>query len=185
LRQQLRRTEGQTVSLLPNPGKSAAALVVVLALASPSQSDGRRDSYLAPSGYCDGASVQVMICLHDYARHQAGLPPLRSPVRLTRAARAKGADVVRCGFSHTACGHAFEYRINRAGYRWTRVGENLGFGHGSRGRPYAIFSSWMRSPRHRANILSPGLRDLGIAVRRGSFSGHSQASVWVAEFGSR
>jgi uncharacterized protein YkwD len=184
LRQQLRRTEGQTVSMLPDPGKSAAALVVVLALASPAQSDGRRDSYLAPAGYCTGASVQVMICLHDYARHQAGLPPLRSPVRLTRAARAKDADVVRCGFSHTACGHAFEYRINQAGYRWTRVGENLGFGSGSPGRPYAIFSNWMRSPGHRANILSPGFRDLGIAVRRGSFSGYSQAAVWVAEFGS-
>jgi uncharacterized protein YkwD len=42
----------------------------------------------------------------------------------------------------------------------------------------------MRSPGHRANILSPGFRDLGIAVRRGSFSGYPNAAVWVAEFGS-
>jgi len=119
-----------------------------------------------------------------YARHEAGLPLFRSPLRLTRAARAKDADVVRCGFSHTACGHAFEHRINQAGYRWTRVGENLAFGSGSLGRPYTIFSSWMRSPEHRVNILSPGFRDLGIAVRLGSFSGYSNASVWVAEFGS-
>ena len=170
--------------MLPNPGKSAAALVAVLALASPAQSDGRRDSFLAPAGYCTGASVEVMICLHNYARHEAGLPLFRSPLRLTRAARAKDADVVRCGFSHTACGHAFEHRINQAGYRWTRVGENLAFGSGSLGRPYTIFSSWMRSPEHRVNILSPGFRDLGIAVRLGSFSGYSNASVWVAEFGS-
>ncbi len=170
--------------MLPNPATSAAALVAAIALASPAQSDGGRRSYLAPAGSCTGASVQVMICLHDYARQQAGLPPLRSSVRLTRAARAKDADVVRCGFSHTACGHAFEYRINRAGYRWTRVGENLGLGSGSLRRPYAIFSNWMRSPRHRANILSPGFRDLGIAVRHGSLSGYSNAFVWVAEFAS-
>jgi uncharacterized protein YkwD len=165
------------------PLKSAAALVAAIALASPAQGEGRTASYLAPAGYCTGAAAQVMICLHDYARHQAGLAPLRSPLRLMRAARAKNVDVARCGFSHTACGHAFEYRINQAGYRWTRVGENLGFGSGSLGRPYAVFSSWMRSPGHRANILSPGFRDLGIAVRLGSFSGYSNASVWVAEFG--
>jgi uncharacterized protein YkwD len=173
------------VSMPTTPPKSAAALIAAIALASPAQSAGRTASYLAPAGYCTGAAVQVMICLHDYARRQAGLAPLRSPLRLTRAARAKNADVARCGFSHTACGHAFEYRINQAGYRWTRVGENLGFGSGSLGRPYAVFSSWMRSPEHRANILSPAFRDLGIAVRLGSFSGHSNASVWVAEFGSR
>ena len=70
------------------------------------------------------------------------------------------------------------------GYRWTWVAENLAWGSGSLGRPYAIFSEWMRSPGHRANILSPGFRDLGIAVRRGSFSGSSTAYVWVVEFGS-
>jgi hypothetical protein len=66
------------VSLLPNTPKSAAALVAAIALAISARSDGRTASYLAPACYCTGASVQVMICLHDYARHQAGLPPLRS-----------------------------------------------------------------------------------------------------------
>jgi uncharacterized protein YkwD len=168
----------------PNSPGYAAALVAAIALASPAHSSGRTDSSLAPAGYCTGASVQVMICLHQYARHQAGLPPLRSPIRLTEAARAKDADLVRCGFSHTACGHSFEYRISQAGYHWTRVGENLAWGSGSRGRAYAIFSDWLRSPGHRANILSPGFHDLGIAVRRGSFSNAANAAVWVAEFGS-
>jgi uncharacterized protein YkwD len=156
----------------------------VIALATPAQSGGRPASYLAPAGSCTGSPVQMMVCLHNYARHQAGLPPLRVPGRLLQAARAKDADVVRCGFSHTACSHAFEYRIDQTGYRWTRVGENLGWGSGMLGRPYAIFSTWMRSPGHRANILSPGFRDLGIAVRQGSFSGYPNAAVWVAEFGS-
>jgi hypothetical protein len=52
------------VSMPPRPPKSAAALVAAFALASPAQSDGRRGSYLAPAGYCTGASVEVMICLH-------------------------------------------------------------------------------------------------------------------------
>ena len=123
-----------------------------------------------------------MVCLHENARRQSGLPPLQVSVRLTDAARAKSVDVARCGFSHTACGHTFEYRINRAGYRWTRVGENLAWGTGSLGRSYAIFSTWLRSPAHRANILDPAFRDLGVAVRRGEFAGKPNSAVWVAEF---
>jgi uncharacterized protein YkwD len=171
------------VSRPSTPRTPAAALVAAIALANPAQSGGRTASYIAPAGYCTGARVQVMICLHDYARHQAGLSPLRFSLRLMRAARAKDSDIARCGFSHTACGHPFEYRIDQAGYRWRRVGENLGFGTGSLGRPHGIFSSWMRSPGHRANILSPGFRDVGIGVRRGSLVGYPKGAVWVVEFG--
>jgi uncharacterized protein YkwD len=158
-------------------------LAAAIALANPAQSGGRAVSYLAPAGYCTGGRVQVMICLHDYARREARLPPLRLSHFLMRAARAKDSDIARCGFSHTACGHPFEYRIDQTGYRWTRAGENLGFGTGSLGRARAIFSSWMRSPGHRANILSPGFRDVGIAVRRVSFFGYPKGAVWVVEFG--
>jgi uncharacterized protein YkwD len=152
------------------------------ALIGPAQSSGRTGSYFAPTGNCEGDALQVMVCLHQSARRQNGLPTLHVSVRLSGAARAKSVDVSRCGFSHTACGHPFEYEINRAGYRWTRVGENLAWGTGSLGRPYAIFSTWLRSPAHRANILDPAFRDLGVAVRRGDFAGRPNSAVWVAEF---
>ena len=172
---------------------TAVALLAAVALASPPQSSARTSSslvrarttsYLAPVGYCSGAQAQVMLCLHDYARHRAGLRSLRASATLMRAARAKSADIVRCGFSHWACGHRFSYRVDWAGYRWTRVGENIAWGTG---RPLAsarsIFSAWLRSPNHRANILDPAFRDVGIGSRRGAVAGHSNAIVWVAEFG--
>lgn len=43
------------------------------------------------------------------------------------------------------------------------VGENVAYGY-STGR--AAVKAWMKSPGHRANILSPGYRLLGMAVRR-------------------
>jgi hypothetical protein len=75
-------------------------------------------------------------------------------------ARAKSTDIARCGFSHSACGHAFSYRADRAGYRWTRLGENIAFGTGS-ASVRAIFSAWLRSTEDRANILDPAFRDVG------------------------
>ncbi len=165
----------------PKSHTFVVALLVVVALASPAQGS-RANSYLAPAGYCRGAWAGVMICLHDYARRQAGLPPLHESFQLTQAARAKSADITRCGFSHTACRHELDYRIDWAGYRWSAVGENLAWGSGSLGRPYALFSAWMRSPGHRANILSLSFRDFGIAVRRAPFAGYANAAVWVAEF---
>ena len=160
---------------------SAVALLAVVALASAAPSSARPTLYLAPAGYCSGNRVQVMLCLHDYARHEAGLPSLRGSATLMRAARAKSADIARCGFSHSACGHAFSYRADRAGYRWTRLGENIAFGTSS-ASVRAIFSAWLRSDEHRANILDPAFRDVGVGSRRGAVAGAS-ARFWVAEFG--
>lgn len=164
---------------------SSAALVVGVAvlLASPGPSRAHSTSYLAPVGYCTGTPTHAMLCLHDYARHQAGLLPFHAPETLMRAARAKSADVARCGFSHTACGHPFTYRIDWAGYRWTRVGENIAYGSGSpMPSPRAIFAAWLRSTGHRANILNPAFQDIGVASHPGTFGG-ATASFWVAEFG--
>jgi uncharacterized protein YkwD len=124
-----------------------------------------------------------MLCLHQYARHQAGLPLLRVPATLMRAADAKSADIARCGFSHAACGHPFSYRVDWAGYRWTRFGENIAFATGSpRPSARAVFSAWLRSTEHRANILDPAFRDVGVGSRLGTLGGES-ARFWVAEFG--
>lgn len=45
----------------------------------------------------------------------------------------------------------------------TRVGENVAAGYQT-GR--AAVKAWMNSPLHRANILEPGFRKLGMAMRR-------------------
>jgi len=125
----------------------------------------------------------MMLCLHNYARRQSGLPPLRTPATLMRAARAKSADIARCGFSHSACGHPFSYRVDWAGYHWTRFGENIAYGTGS---PLPsvreIFAAWLHSTDHRANILSPAFEDVGVASHLGAFRGLT-ARFWVAEFG--
>jgi len=162
---------------------SAVALLAAIALASAAPSSARATRYLAPVGHCEGNRLQVMLCLHDYARHQAGLPSLRLSPALMQAAGAKSADIAQCGFSHTACGHALSFRADLAGYRWTRFGENIAWGTGSP-LPSArvIFAAWLRSGEHRANILDPAFEDVGVGSRRGALGGES-ARFWVTEFG--
>jgi uncharacterized protein YkwD len=46
----------------------------------------------------------------------------------------------------------------------------------------AIFSAWLRSAEHRANILDPDFRDVGVGSHPGTLGGAS-ARFWVAEFG--
>jgi uncharacterized protein YkwD len=56
-------------------------------------------------------------------------------------------------------------RLSAVGYRWQAYAENVAYGQGS---PASALSSWMGSSGHRANILNPGLTELGAALARGS-----------------
>ena len=93
-----------------NPCSFAVALLAAVALAGAAPTSARPTLYLAPAGDCGGTRLQEMLCLHDYARHQAGYRRCVSRRPSMRAAWAKSADIARCGFSHTACGHPFSYR---------------------------------------------------------------------------
>jgi uncharacterized protein YkwD len=54
---------------------------------------------------------------------------------------------------------------------WRSIGENVAYGYGAR----SIHRMLMNSPGHRANILSPGKRQVGVGVR--IYGGR----IWVTE----
>jgi uncharacterized protein YkwD len=150
----------------------------------------------APANDCVGADdpsasfpdqEAAMVCLLDYAREQAGLPKLNDYRKLDGSAASKAADILRCNdFSHEACGRDFLFWFRRAGYLSTRcwwAGENLAWGTGSLGSARSIMKAWLRSPSHRANMLSADYDQTGISLRAGGLSGSSDAHVWVNHFG--
>jgi uncharacterized protein YkwD len=117
--------------------------------------------------------TRATLCLLNRERSRRGLPRLRLNDRLSTAADRHSRDMVRRRyFSHDSLGGgSFVDRIRRTGYlssarSWT-VGENLAWGTGNRGTPEQILSAWMRSPGHRANILSGRFREVGIGVSEG------------------
>jgi uncharacterized protein YkwD len=182
-----------------------APLVCALALvglSSAPTSSGGSDRLLAPPGVCAGdqtvaagpglgAEEQTMACLINYARGKRGLRSLRSSPSLVAAAQLRLAASIRCNtLSHSACGEPFEAVFRRTGYLTGAVhyalGENLGWGQGNLGSPRALMEAWLGSPPHRANLLRPLYRELGVAVvASDNFLGYQGVQLWATEFGSR
>jgi uncharacterized protein YkwD len=96
-------------------------------------------------------------------RAAAGLPALRTDVRLGEAAQAKAAAIAGSGtLTHTSSAPGTPWpTLARAGYMYSIAGENL-----AEGIPEAkdIVADWMASASHRKNILTSGFTDVGAAV---------------------
>jgi len=171
----------------------AAALLAALVAAAPAPAAYER--LIAPTSKCgpqtDGtapraAQEAAMRCLVNFARRKTGAPAATQRGRLMRSANRKAADILSCeAFSHTACGRAFQFHVQRIGYAagCHGVGENLAWGSGSYGTVRSIFRSWLNSTAHRRNLLSAKYRDHGVGLVTGSMGGRSGAAVWVHHLG--
>jgi uncharacterized protein YkwD len=92
-------------------------------------------------------------------------------------------------FSHTdPSGATFDRRFGASGYLAHAVtwlgGENLGWGAGNMGSPEAIMRAWLASPGHRANLLEPTYRDVGIGIATGTPAG-GYGATYATDFGQR
>jgi uncharacterized protein YkwD len=146
----------------------AAALAALLALAAPAAS-----ATAAPAG------PQAVLEEINRVRAAHGLAKLRRDARLSRASRAHALDLMRRDvFEHGD----FEARMHRFAATGPRFGENIAWGAGSRGSARAVVRMWMRSPGHRANLLRPGWRRVGIGVTAGRFGGYDGVRVVAAAF---
>lgn len=73
-------------------------------------------------------------------------------------------------------------RLMSYGVKGRLVGENIAWA--ARAIPVApvVLGGWMASPPHRANLLRPMFRRIGIAAPVGEFVGLTGASVVTADF---
>jgi uncharacterized protein YkwD len=111
-------------------------------------------------------------CLVNARRAANGLAPLRPSRQLRVAAEAHGADMV----SHRFFAHVSPFsgaitdRARRAGYVQNddyALGEDIAWGEAELSTPDAIVTAWMNSPGHRAVILDPDFRDVGVGITTG------------------
>ena len=128
-------------------------------------------------------------------RSAHGLAPLHSSAALTAAAAYHSHELASGGyFAHTSAdGSAFWKRIERwyapqqRGGSWA-VGENLLWSTPRVDASQALVA-WMKSPEHRANILSPDWHEIGIAavhVTNGSgVYGGRPVTIITTDFGAR
>ncbi len=172
-----------------------ARLVVALAVllfSVPSASAAGECS--AANATASQASERVLaratLCLLNKARARHNLRPLQLNRELSAAAsRHSRAMVRRRFFSHDSPdGASFVDRIRATGYlsgaRGWYVGENIAYGSGDRSSPRSIRAAWMKSPPHRANILSSSFREIGIGLALGTPVGVDGAT-YTTDFGKR
>lgn len=129
----------------------------------------------APAWARGGAPTGRMVATVNNVRADHGLRPLRPAPRLARSAGRYARWMLRTDyFGHLS-------RI-RASSRFRVLGETLAWHTGRRVRVRATVRSWLRSPPHRALILSGSFRWIGAGHARGRL--HSRPStMWVLHLG--
>jgi uncharacterized protein YkwD len=105
-------------------------------------------------------------------RAQHGLRRLRRSRGLARAADRKAREILRTDtLSHSSPdGTPMQHRVRR--YVNARsVGETLGIVPRRGSQAGRIVGAWMSSPSHRAALLSPSFRRVGVGRRKGRVGG--------------
>jgi uncharacterized protein YkwD len=117
----------------------------------------------------DAAAERAMLELVNQERTSRGLPPLQPDPTLQAAARGHAVDMWRQGyFAHRgADGRTPAQRMQAAGATFGTAGENLALAPNVE----TAHRGLMESPGHRANILNPGFRRVGIGVADGGLHG--------------
>ena len=137
---------------------------------------------LAPASRAASTQSQVeqsLVAAVNDVRAEHNLRPLRVDAHLVEAARTHSTTLLRTNvFEHGS----FAERLALHGARGPAFGENLAWGTGRLASARSILAAWMASPGHRANLLRPGWRRIGVGALNGRFLGHAGATVVTADF---
>lgn len=127
-----------------------------------------------PLSLCSEGEKQAQeVCeLVNRTRVENGLVPIKLSSRLNLVASIYASHMRQDKFfAHVAPdGATIETRLKSGAISYRYAGENIAKGHTS---AEAVTKDWLRSPGHRANILQPEYRRMGLG-----FSGY----IWVQIF---
>jgi uncharacterized protein YkwD len=177
--------------------RSCAALLALAVLAVPAAaraSERCEHADALPGQASQGELRQATLCLMNAERGARGRAPLRAEPALASVAATYARQMVRQRFfDHTSPGGStMVSRIRSSRYlrdvgSWS-VGENLAWGTGTLATPRATVRAWMHSADHRANLLDPRFRDVGIGVAEGApeaLEPNEAGGTYVTDFGRR
>lgn len=123
----------------------------------------------------EGKVVQLV----NQKRAQAGLKPLAHNWELSRVARYKSMDMRDQGyFSHTSPTYGSPFTMIKSfGISYRAAGENIAMGQST---PQAVVDAWMKSPGHRANIMSTQFTEIGVGYAFGGSGRHYWTQMFIA-----
>jgi uncharacterized protein YkwD len=129
------------------------------------------------------AEQAQVVMLVNQQRAAAGLAPLVVNETLADGAQSYAEYMANANFfSHTGPdGSNVTARAEKAGYTsWVFLAENLAAGQPT---PDRVVQAWMNSPTHRANILAPEAKEVGLGH---AFNPNARfGNYWALEFGTQ
>jgi uncharacterized protein YkwD len=147
--------------------------------------NGCADAALPPTAATRTRVDAAVLCLVNVQRHRNGRSKLVRSALLASAASGHSADMVRRRYwdHNTKGGATFAQRLPKLGYKGATRAENMDYS--SQETAAAAVSDWMASPPHRANILQPKLKFVGIGVAVGIPAYPSRpGATFTMDFGS-
>lgn len=127
----------------------------------------------------DTEEASFLVLINQY-RQDNGLPALSLNTNLTAASKWMSGDMVAKNyFSHVdSLGRQLDQRLDDFGYVYnTWKGENLSVGGGTATQ---VFEAWKNSDSHKATMLNPNYRVIGIGR---AYSAGKQCWYWTTDFG--
>jgi len=132
---------------------------------------------------CAASDVTAEKLVAEMNRYRAaeGLGPLFIDPRLTAAAGDRMRDMEESGvWQHRPPGGGSPFdAVRRHGFDFSLAGENLATGFET---SEVLVESWMLSPGHRENVMSPSLTSVGIAIIDGHVARRAEGKSVVAVF---
>ena len=171
-------------------GVALAASLVVGATVAPAGSAGTAERTLQAANALEGAVLAEL----NAVRAKHGLAPLKTNANLRAAADTHSIAMAENGFfaHESRDGSAFWKRVQKFyapnGYGFWSVGENLLWSSGELTAKQAV-EMWMKSPKHRENILTARWREIGLSAVRvpgapGVYAGND-VTIFTTDFGVR
>jgi uncharacterized protein YkwD len=128
--------------------------------------------------------VNGVFRLVNKKRAAKGLQPVSLNSKLQQAAQAHSQDMaVNDFFSHTGSnGSSMGDRLRQVNYSYSYAAENIAAGSST---ARGVMKQWMKSPGHRANILSKNVTEIGIGYYYQANDGGNApwGHYWTQNFG--
>jgi uncharacterized protein YkwD len=129
--------------------------------------------------------IDQVVQLTNNFRVQNGLQPLSYNLKLASSAQAHSQSMaLQDFFGHTSKDGLSPFdRIRAAGYQYSAAAENIAAGYTTAER---VVEGWINSPGHRANMLNPNLKEIGVGYYYlASDTGNvSYYHYWTQNFGT-
>ena len=120
----------------------------------------------------------------NVVRRQHGLARLLPTKSLRKMATIHDRDMLNTGvFSHNGEGTTFTGRVHRH-VRFRGVGEAIAWST-AQVSAWTVVKMWMNSPPHRAELLNPTYRRIGVGAASGQLGRYGKGVVVTADLATR